>query len=575
MRDRRPNWRAVAVLATLVGAMLASAGGAWAVRDSWLDQQRAVEAALHEYAMFAARALAELTTAEGVLLRVRATASVTGRPAGSGPQALTLVDFAAAAGRVLDRDPEFAGDPWRGFFRAAPDGAGYAGLAAAADPRVAPRVVEAVRARRARLEREDRPVVSLAEVDGESLLISIALQRTAAGAPAAVYGYVGTRRRITGRIAERLAARTASLVPPSLLTTGYWYGEAGAETPAAATDGLIAVRVSDDQGRALYESPRQFASTASAEYVYRNLNTIRFRVTLHPVLVARVRGALLDRRREPLQFALAGLSLVLAGAVALYVRRERELAGARRDFVASVSHELRTPLAQIRMFSETLLLRREDNEAERMRWLGIIGREARRLGDLVENILLFSHIDAARVRLEPERTDLGELVEEAVEVYVPIAAARRMRIVADAPSRIYALVDPRALRQVVVNLLDNALKYGPPEQTVRVELEREGTSARLAVIDQGPGVPPADRRRLFDPFVRLTHAGGTSGGSGIGLSVVRSLVQQHGGSVWVDAAPGGGARFVVLLPLAVSGAHPALRPATGAQPAEQPAGSRA
>jgi signal transduction histidine kinase len=202
------------------------------------------------------------------------------------------------------------------------------------------------------------------------------------------------------------------------------------------------------------------------------------------------------------------------------------------------------------MFSETLLLGREESEEERLRWTAVIGREARRLGDLVENILLFSHIDAARVRLEPERADLGELVEEAVEAYVPIAASRRMRIVADAPSRIYAVVDPRALRQVVVNLLDNALKYGPAGQTVSVEVEREGTSARIVVCDQGPGVAPVDRARLWRPFVRLGDAGGSAGGSGIGLSVVRSLVAQHGGTVAVDDAPGGGARFVVALPLA-------------------------
>jgi signal transduction histidine kinase len=180
----------------------------------------------------------------------------------------------------------------------------------------------------------------------------------------------------------------------------------------------------------------------------------------------------------------------------------------------------------------------------------VIGREARRLGDLVENILLFSHIDASRARLEPERTDLGELVEEAVEAYVPLAASRRMRIVADAPSRIYAVVDPHALRQVVVNLIDNALKYGPAGQTVHVEVERDGAWARLSVCDEGPGVAPGDRARLWRPFVRLGTGGSTVGGSGIGLSVVRSLVLQHGGRVAVEGAPGGGARFVVALPLA-------------------------
>ncbi|MBK8062575.1 MAG: HAMP domain-containing histidine kinase [Gemmatimonadetes bacterium] len=96
--------------------------------------------------------------------------------------------------------------------------------------------------------------------------------------------------------------------------------------------------------------------------------------------------------------------------------------------MASVSHELRTPLAQIRMFTETLQLGRERNAEERQAWLNIIGREARRLGDLVENILLFSHIDADRAKLELERTDLGELIEEVVEGYVPLAEQRGMRI---------------------------------------------------------------------------------------------------------------------------------------------------
>ncbi|MBK6459276.1 MAG: HAMP domain-containing histidine kinase [Gemmatimonadetes bacterium] len=130
--------------------------------------------------------------------------------------------------------------------------------------------------------------------------------------------------------------------------------------------------------------------------------------------------------------------------------------------MASVSHELRTPLAQIRMFTETLQLGRERNAEERQAWLNIIGREARRLGDLVENILLFSHIDADRAKLELERTDLGELIEEVVEGYVlPCRAAR------DAHPRRCAVAHfldgrPRAMRQVIVNPLDNALKRTAP-----------------------------------------------------------------------------------------------------------------
>lgn len=561
MRPRRrwPNWRSVAVLGVLLGSAVASAGGAWAVRDSWLEHQRSVEAALTEYAAFAARSFAELTTAESLLLRTRATAAVAGRPAAGVEPAPSLAEFAAAASAVLEGELAYSADPWRGFFRLGPDGA-YAASGAAADSALAAAIRAGVAARRERLEREGLPLLTVADLRGESVIAAYALQRTAAGAPAAVYGYTGTRRRFTGHIARKVGGRTASLVPPSLIHPGHRSGDSSVAAHP------IALRVTDDRGREIYRSPEQFTSAATAEYVYRGLNVVHFHATLHPALVAQARAALFDDRRRPLQFALSALSMLLAGVLVLYVRRERELADARRDFVASVSHELRTPLAQIRMFSETLLLRREEDEAERMRWLGIIGREARRLGDLVENILLFSHIDAARVRLEPERADLGALVEEAVEAYVPMADARRMRIVADAPSRIYAVVDPRALRQVVVNLLDNALKYGPAEQTVRVGLERDGAAARLTVADEGPGIAGADRRRLFEPFVRLPASGGTSGGSGIGLSVVRSIVREHGGEVWVDDAPGRGARFCVLLPLAPSdvvtatGRHPVVTP---------------
>lgn len=140
-----------------------------------------------------------------------------------------------------------------------------------------------------------------------------------------------------------------------------------------------------------------------------------------------------------------------------------------------------------------------------------------------------------------------------MEGYVPIATRRQMRLLAEAPSGIVGWVDPRSLRQVVVNLIDNALKYGPQGQVVRVELQRIGSVARLTVDDQGDGVPVEGRLRLFDPFVRLGRKAGTTAGSGIGLSVVRSIVERHGGHVRVEDAPSGGARFVVELPLGDAG----------------------
>ena len=111
-----------------------------------------------------------------------------------------------------------------------------------------------------------------------------------------------------------------------------------------------------------------------------------------------------------------------------------------------------------------------------------------------------------------------------------------------------ALIDAAAYRQIVLNLLENAVRYGPPGQTVTVRVERVTSGARLVVEDEGPGIPIADRERVWAPFVRLTSQHHASTGTGIGLAVVRDLTTRHGGRAWVDRAQSGGARFVVELP---------------------------
>jgi signal transduction histidine kinase len=565
-----PGWRSLLVTGTLFGTMLVSVAGAWAVRQAWVEHERSVEAALDEYARYAARSFGEQMTADHIVLRHQATAAVA-VPADLRP--LTLAEFSVAAGAVLDPRLGHGRDPYRGYFRLDLRTRRLeTGGAAATAPLLRDSLAVVVDSAIGRLlSGRYQPIVRFARGTGVPLLwylqspnggvaVVTALQRTADGTPVAAFGYTSSRRDIASAIAASTLRRPTMLLPPSTVGDRWLYAR------EIADDTLVALQVLDADGTELYHTAHRYDSGASGAFVFRGLSTSVTRATLHPALASRLRENFLRTERRRLQLVLPLVAVLLAGAGIVHIRRERELQQARRDFVASVSHDLRTPLAQIRMFSETLLLGREQDEAERLRWLGVIGREARRLGDLVENILLFSHIDAARVRLEPERTDLGELVEEAVEAYVPVAAARRMRIVADAPSRIYAVVDPRALRQVVVNLLDNALKYGPPEQTVRVELERDGALARLSVADEGPGVPRADRARAFAPFVRLTHAGGTAGGSGIGLSVVRSLVEQHGGEVGIEDAPGGGARVVVVLPLAAVGPSPLAAPAGVAAP---------
>src|SRR5204863_327957 len=210
----------------------------------------------------------------------------------------------------------------------------------------------------------------------------------------------------------------------------------------------------------------------------------------------------------------------------------------RADFVSGVSHELRTPLAQIRMFSETLLLGRVRSDDERERSLEIIDQEARRLTHLVENLLHFSRSERRLARLSPALAPLAPLVSEAAEGCAPLAAARGVTSGSELADGVVAPVDADALRQMLLSLLDNAVKYGPSGQTVTLALAVADGRARVSVDDEGPGIPAAERERIWDRFWRLERDRGSAvAGTGIGLSVVRELVALHGGRTWGERAP--------------------------------------
>jgi signal transduction histidine kinase len=140
-------------------------------------------------------------------------------------------------------------------------------------------------------------------------------------------------------------------------------------------------------------------------------------------------------------------------------------------------------------------------------------------------------------------------IEAAVDAFAPLARVRRAKIKANVERGLVARVDPRALRQIVLNLLDNAVKYGPLGQTVTVSLSGTDATVQVAVEDKGPGVPRSEREHIWEPYYRVARESDASvGGSGIGLAIVRELVVMHGGRTWVEDAKDGGARFVVEFP---------------------------
>jgi signal transduction histidine kinase len=264
------------------------------------------------------------------------------------------------------------------------------------------------------------------------------------------------------------------------------------------------------------------------------------------------------RSRLPLLLTVFGLTLALVCVAIVQLRRQQELVRLRDDFVSGVSHELRTPLAQIRLFADLLESGRLATGEQRSRSIRIINEESRRLSWLVENILHFSRSQRGAGRIAPQPVEAAPLVREIVDGFAPLARERDARFAVSADDGVVVRVDADALRQVLLNLLDNAVKYGPTGQTVRVRVELRGLSLRVSVDDRGPGIPLEERARVWEPYRRLPRdAEGATGGSGIGLAVVKDLVELHGGRVGVAEAPGGGARFWFELPYAMHAGPPA------------------
>ncbi len=245
--------------------------------------------------------------------------------------------------------------------------------------------------------------------------------------------------------------------------------------------------------------------------------------------------------------------LVSAGLVTLLVTARalvpvRRSFAAQRQFVADASHELRTPAALIRANAE--VLQREGL----VRDGGIplaedIVAEADRLGRLVGDLLTLSSADARGLVLEREPIDLETLARETARNAGALAGERGIAIEVEAQGPAWISGDRDRLVQLALILIDNAIAHAPDGSTVRVAAAARGRSVALTVSDQGPGVPLADRARIFEPFMRLPGIRrDRTQGSGLGLAIGSRIATAHGGEITIDDAPGGGARFTVLLP---------------------------
>jgi signal transduction histidine kinase len=251
-----------------------------------------------------------------------------------------------------------------------------------------------------------------------------------------------------------------------------------------------------------------------------------------------------------LSFLVIVVGLVL---IARAVKRETELSNLKADFVANVSHELRTPLAAISHIGETLSLGRYRSDTEQQEFYQMLGQQTFRLRQLVEDVLDFSKMLAGKKVYRRERLDLVALVQECVERFESKAEARGFTLLVDAPAEpIQILGDSLALVQAVLNLMDNALKYSGDSRQIEVRAMRKGTNAVVAVTDHGIGIPEDERGKIFEKFYRVegNPKSQAEGGVGLGLAMVKHVVEGHGGTIEVESQPEKGSTFSLIFPLA-------------------------
>ncbi|HYU58915.1 MAG TPA: ATP-binding protein [Actinomycetota bacterium] len=262
-------------------------------------------------------------------------------------------------------------------------------------------------------------------------------------------------------------------------------------------------------------------------------------------------------------------SLVIVQAQAYEHERQaaEQLAEADRvkgEFLGMVSHELRTPLTAVKGFVDTVLLHWERLPDDRRReLLGRASGNADELNRLVGQLLDFARIEADRVKLEPQVVTVRVAAEAVVEELAAVLDGHRVEV--DVPEGLAVTADPDGLAHVLANLLANAAKFSPPGSGIRVRARDADDMVVISVVDDGPGVAPADRERIFERFYQVPGSTAPRKGTGIGLGIARTLVELHGGRIWAEGEPGQGATFSFTMPAATTpGRVPRGAPAAAA-----------
>ncbi len=263
---------------------------------------------------------------------------------------------------------------------------------------------------------------------------------------------------------------------------------------------------------------------------------------------------LVAKRTSENLLLLMGLDVVLIIAVVLVfrnVKREVQLAQNKSDFVSNVSHEIRTPLALISMFAETLEMGRVKSDEKKQEYYKIISKETQRLTGIVNKILNFSQTEAGKKKLNIERIDLVQEIKELLNTYDFHLTNKGFEYSFMNDSELWVMADREAFTEIVINLIDNAIKYSHENKQIEIHVGKTAHQGWVSVRDYGEGISKHDQKHIFDKFYRVSSGNlAKSQGTGLGLSFVKQMIEQQNGNISVSSEPGKGSTFTVYLPLA-------------------------
>ena len=317
-------------------------------------------------------------------------------------------------------------------------------------------------------------------------------------------------------------------------------------------DSGLHFQIIDESGRNILTGKKELPSEGSLNLSYRQFPLPWKFVVSQPGLKALEKTALRETFLYGILFSVIVILMLLG--VFLIVRdisREAETSRLKTEFVRNVSHELKTPLTLIRLYGETLQRKEDLKKEERQESYEIITKESERLSHLINNVLDFSRIEMGKKEFNFKKGNLTRAVSETLESYRYHLEKKGFTIQADIASGLPQMnFDSEAIASVLVNLLSNAMKFSPKQKEVTVKLFSEGGNAILQVADKGIGISPKEVSRIFQRFYRSKNKiTSETGGSGLGLTLVKHITEAHGGQVKVESEPGKGSIFSVILPL--------------------------